>query len=126
MEYVVKLPPKECLNRVTAYMVAQGYSVENQGEHVATFKRRPQMPLWLGCLAVLTGGLFLIAFLVAAAFLEHRTTLVVYPTAEGETRLIVGGQADLHREEVERWVEENLPVIHGQREDSPDWDTRSR
>jgi hypothetical protein len=127
MEYFVKLPPKECLDRVTAYMVGQGYSVENQSECILTFKRRPQMPLWLGCLAILSGGLFLVAFLVAAAFLEHRTTLAAYPMAEGKTRLVVGGQAELDREQVERWVVENLPVATADgRAFPPSWNTRSR
>jgi hypothetical protein len=111
MEYVVDMKPREALDRVIGYMVSEGYSIENQGEHTATLKRRPRMPMWLGCLAILSGGLFFIAFLVAAAFLEHRTNLAAYPTSGGKTRFIVGGQSELDREEAERWVEENLPLV---------------
>jgi hypothetical protein len=110
MEYVVELGPRECLDRIIAYMVAEGYSIENQSEHIVTLKRRPRMPMWLGCLAILSGGLLFIAFLVVAAFVEHRTTLAAYPIQDGRTRLVVGGQADLDREEIERWVVGNLPV----------------
>lgn len=107
LEYTTSAEPQEAMRLLTTRMLSRGYVLDAQGDGFATFSKSPRLGWGWGCLALLSGGLLFIAYLLVVAVVRHRVTVTAYPQGSG-ARLVIASQAENTREDVERWIVEEL------------------
>lgn len=107
------MPPSECLDSATRYMVNEGYSIDLRTEYMAELSRRPEISNWVGCLAILlsigTFGLTFLALIVVVVFFKWKATIVVAPSPDGGgTKLTANGSHPETTKKLQKWVEAEL------------------
>ena len=112
VDYLVDLPPGECLDSATRYMVNKGYSIDSRTENSVELSRSPEIGTGTGCLILLAAlpsvGLSLVALILVLIFYKWKATIIAAPGPGGETRLTANSPQDGTRKTLQNWVEEEL------------------
>src|SRR3954468_12394874 len=112
MDYLVDLPPSECLDSATRYMVNKGYSVDVRTENMVELSRRPEISTGLSCVillsALFTLGVSLVALVLVLILVKWKATVIVTPTPHLETRVTANSATEKTRKTLQAWVKEEL------------------
>ena len=112
MDYLVDMPPSECLESATRYMVNKGYSIDTRTENMVELSRSPEISAGMGCLILLFAlpsvGLSFVALILVLIFYKWKATIIAAPGPGGETRLTANSSIDTTRKTLQNWVEEEL------------------
>ena len=112
MDYLVDMPPSECLDSATRYMVNKGYSIDSRTETSVELSRNPEIGAGLGCLILLsvlfTVGISLVVLFLVLIFFKWKATIIAAPGPGGETRLTANSSIEQTRKTLQNWVEEEL------------------
>ncbi len=110
MGYLVDLPPNECLESGTRYMIGKGYSVDYQTETTVVLSPSPEISARVGCLILLsvlfTAGTSLAVLVLV--FYKWKATILAAPATGGQTRLTVSSPVDQTRQTLRGWVGEEM------------------
>jgi hypothetical protein len=102
VKFLIDVPPEECLNRAVAYMVGEvGCTIEHSNDYAVTFGHKPNIGGGIGNTILALDSAFSREkgvgsgqLLQTQALLVVKTTLVVFPTDSGGTRLLLGGTGE--------------------------------